>query len=151
MLENDLAPTSSPKTVYLKDYAAPDFLVPRINIDAQLGKEESLITATLELVRNPKSQNQSAALELDGEKVELISLVLDGKPLAEEDYFVSDQGLKIKHVGDRFSLEIKTKLQPHLNTELSGLYQSSGNFCTCLLYTSPSPRDGLLSRMPSSA
>ena len=25
------------------------------------------------------------------------------------------------------------------------------NFLTCLLYTSPSPRDGLLSRMPSSA
>ena len=25
------------------------------------------------------------------------------------------------------------------------------NFNTCLLYTSPSPRDGLLSRMPSSA
>ena len=24
-------------------------------------------------------------------------------------------------------------------------------FCFCLLYTSPSPRDGLLSRMPSSA
>ena len=26
-----------------------------------------------------------------------------------------------------------------------------GGSCTCLLYTSPSPRDGLLSRMPSSA
>ena len=26
-----------------------------------------------------------------------------------------------------------------------------GPACTCLLYTSPSPRDGLLSRMPSSA
>ena len=25
------------------------------------------------------------------------------------------------------------------------------NTCGCLLYTSPSPRDGLLSRMPSSA
>ena len=25
------------------------------------------------------------------------------------------------------------------------------NYGTCLLYTSPSPRDGLLSRMPSSA
>ena len=25
------------------------------------------------------------------------------------------------------------------------------NHCDCLLYTSPSPRDGLLSRMPSSA
>ena len=27
----------------------------------------------------------------------------------------------------------------------------SGSFLICLLYTSPSPRDGLLSRMPSSA
>ena len=27
----------------------------------------------------------------------------------------------------------------------------SGGVWTCLLYTSPSPRDGLLSRMPSSA
>ena len=26
-----------------------------------------------------------------------------------------------------------------------------GSYTTCLLYTSPSPRDGLLSRMPSSA
>ena len=27
----------------------------------------------------------------------------------------------------------------------------TGNYYNCLLYTSPSPRDGLLSRMPSSA
>ena len=31
------------------------------------------------------------------------------------------------------------------------LYTELGNLFTCLLYTSPSPRDGLLSRMPSSA
>jgi len=29
--------------------------------------------------------------------------------------------------------------------------RESGDLNTCLLYTSPSPRDGLLSRMPSSA
>ena len=29
--------------------------------------------------------------------------------------------------------------------------EGDGNSPTCLLYTSPSPRDGLLSRMPSSA
>ena len=29
--------------------------------------------------------------------------------------------------------------------------RAAGNSTTCLLYTSPSPRDGLLSRMPSSA
>ena len=40
------------------------------------------------------------------------------------------------------------------NTEIaieSGYPKSSAYHRTCLLYTSPSPRDGLLSRMPSSA
>ena len=38
---------------------------------------------------------------------------------------------------------------PRLSFEMTGIsYDSSRN---CLLYTSPSPRDGLLSRMPSSA
>ena len=31
------------------------------------------------------------------------------------------------------------------------LHQATGEIYGCLLYTSPSPRDGLLSRMPSSA
>ena len=31
------------------------------------------------------------------------------------------------------------------------VYRSDGSSISCLLYTSPSPRDGLLSRMPSSA
>ena len=35
------------------------------------------------------------------------------------------------------------------NVELSNLQRQT--IYTCLLYTSPSPRDGLLSRMPSSA
>ena len=35
------------------------------------------------------------------------------------------------------------------NTGLSKV--TPGQIVTCLLYTSPSPRDGLLSRMPSSA
>ena len=32
-----------------------------------------------------------------------------------------------------------------------GVYVFNGQSGDCLLYTSPSPRDGLLSRMPSSA
>ena len=34
---------------------------------------------------------------------------------------------------------------------IRGIYVSFTNYNICLLYTSPSPRDGLLSRMPSSA
>ena len=40
-------------------------------------------------------------------------------------------------------IEPRTHLKPDAGTD--------GHFNICLLYTSPSPRDGLLSRMPSSA
>ena len=35
--------------------------------------------------------------------------------------------------------------------KLTAHSEGNSHLCTCLLYTSPSPRDGLLSRMPSSA
>ena len=35
--------------------------------------------------------------------------------------------------------------------ELKNLPENNTGMISCLLYTSPSPRDGLLSRMPSSA
>ena len=38
-----------------------------------------------------------------------------------------------------------------LATVVTGLYWLAERLYFCLLYTSPSPRDGLLSRMPSSA
>ena len=37
------------------------------------------------------------------------------------------------------------------HTKIDILRDSVGEVVDCLLYTSPSPRDGLLSRMPSSA
>ena len=38
-----------------------------------------------------------------------------------------------------------------VNDEFLKWCKEAGNDLICLLYTSPSPRDGLLSRMPSSA
>ena len=38
-----------------------------------------------------------------------------------------------------------------LNSKIDVAIYATTGFLACLLYTSPSPRDGLLSRMPSSA
>ncbi|MBL4673259.1 MAG: aminopeptidase N [Arenicella sp.] len=127
MLETDLAPSINPTTVYLKDYQAPKFLVPTISLDAELGKELTTITATLRLERHGGGNEP---LVLDGEKVTLKSLKIDGILLDESQYTLSKEALTVVDVPDCFSLEIQTSLQPHLNTELSGLFQSSGNFCT---------------------
>ena len=42
-------------------------------------------------------------------------------------------------------------LPSHSHTQLGGGFNGGEGIEACLLYTSPSPRDGLLSRMPSSA
>ena len=64
---------------------------------------------------------------------------------------------------DRVTVEIKDEQERECVTEVrvddnkDGSYKVTyyprvqGTFKFCLLYTSPSPRDGLLSRMPSSA
>ena len=85
------------------------------------------MVALLEVTRNTPG---NGPLVLDGEKLELVSAALDGKQLEESDYDLDDTSLTIHEVPASFRLEVKTKLQPHLNTELTGLYRSSGNFCT---------------------
>ena len=48
-------------------------------------------------------------------------------------------------------LEIRSDARATTQIVFQYLREKSSNSLTCLLYTSPSPRDGLLSRMPSSA
>jgi len=45
----------------------------------------------------------------------------------------------------------KCAIEVHTDTYQNKVIKENPDFNTCLLYTSPSPRDGLLSRMPSSA
>ena len=52
-----------------------------------------------------------------------------------------------RHVFDNLTQQQKMKCFAALNPKFSEVWW----FYPCLLYTSPSPRDGLLSRMPSSA
>ena len=59
-------------------------------------------------------------------------------------------GLKI--VSDTSGVvEIQANGTKSNNISFTGRIVQTVNTQTCLLYTSPSPRDGLLSRMPSSA
>ena len=50
-----------------------------------------------------------------------------------------------------YNIFAKTKKLIKEGKEIIDLSLGQSDFKSCLLYTSPSPRDGLLSRMPSSA
>ena len=56
---------------------------------------------------------------------------LDGTAIPAENYVATPDGLTIAQVPNRpFTLEIETLVNPTANSQLSGLYRSSGTYCT---------------------
>lgn len=126
----DTTPDSHvPSTTRLSDYRSPDFRIERVDLDFELGEAVTRVVAHLSLERAAGAA-ADAPLALHGENLELESLRLDGRVMSGDDYHVDADGLSIARVPDRFELRITTRIRPQDNTELSGLYTSSGNFCT---------------------
>ena len=93
-----MAETSTPRNetheVRLEDYAPPPFLVDSIDLDFDFGDEECLVTSTLEVRRAPGTP-AGTALVLDGTALELVSLELEGRALAANEYGLEDDRLVI--------------------------------------------------------
>ncbi len=117
---------ASPQTIRLEDYRAPSFSIETVNLHFDLGEEHTTVTSVMTLAR----QRPDEALELNGDELELVSVTLDGHELAVGDYTLTPHLLTIPGLGERATLQIVTRIQPQHNTQLSGLYKSSGNFCT---------------------
>ncbi len=121
--------TDTAQPIRLKDYRPPDWLVETVSLDVSLHPTETKVRATLALKPNPAAA--AAPLVLDGDGLSLTALKLDGSVLPPESYLATPDGLTIPQVPNRaFTLEIETLVDPTANTQLSGLYRSSGTFCT---------------------
>lgn len=118
------------KIYYRKDYRKPNFIVDSIDLHFTLGEEFTLVKSTLAMRREKSVESANHPLELDGEHMELESVSLNNKKLSANEYKCDDESLVIHTVPDQFILEIITKIKPQENKALTGLYKSSGNFCT---------------------
>ena len=120
----------APKTIYLKDYTPPAFLISTIDLDVDIREDHALVRATLALARNPKAADAHAPLVLDGEEIELVSVALDGWTLAPGEYALAEESFCIAKVPERFTLETVSRIHPSRNTRLEGLYASTNGFFT---------------------
>jgi len=119
-----------PKTIYLKDYQPPEYLIDTVELYFWLGEEETRVSSTLCCRKNPAGSKQELLpLVLDGE-AELVSVSLDGRILGSGEYSASEGLLTVHTVPEDFEIKVETRLEPEKNTSLEGLYRSSGNFCT---------------------
>ena len=115
----------SDTTVYLKNYEAPLFAVDKVDLEFDLFEDQALVRNHMQLSRLHKGD-----LYLYGDDLELVSIELDNKPLAKDDYRLESSDLVILNCPDKFTLTIVTRIHPEKNTKLSGLYRSSNIFCT---------------------
>ncbi|TWJ19774.1 aminopeptidase N [Geobacter argillaceus] len=121
---------STHPTIHRTDYTSPNYLVDTVDLRFELGEETTLVTARLAMRANHNPTAGPGPLVLDGRRLVLKSLSLDGSPLLPDRYLLTADGLTVPVVADAFTLEIVTELRPQENTFLEGLYRSAGMFCT---------------------
>ncbi len=123
-------PDNAPKTIRLDEYRVPEFLIDTVDLTFDLFEDGATVTSKLAIRRNPQSDGDGAPLVLDGQHLELVSATLNGEELGGNRYTVDADSLTLPDVPDAFTLDIVTRIEPHKNTALEGLYTSGGNFCT---------------------
>lgn len=120
---------TQPITHYRKDYQQPHFWIDQIDLTFELDEDNTLVHSLLTINRRVDAP-KNAPLILNGEAIQLKSISLNNKALLESNYQLDVNTLKLPNVPDHFTLQTTVRLQPKLNTALSGLYISSNNFCT---------------------
>ncbi|TWA74219.1 aminopeptidase N [Azospirillum brasilense] len=121
----------TPKAIRLQDYRPPAHLIDTVDLFFDLGEDVTTVRAQLGLRRNPARDDAATQpLTLDGQRLELVSVALNGRPLGDAEYTVTPDHLTVHSVPETFTLETVVRIKPQENTALEGLYKSSGNFCT---------------------
>ena len=116
-----------PQPIYREDYEPSTHLIKTTELDFNLGDDETIVESKIVFYKNPLVARSVDELFLNGESLELLSIKVDG---LTANYELKDDGLFLLNPPDKFVLEVKVKIHPESKTDLNGLYQSSGNFCT---------------------
>ena len=128
LTDAEVAPEAPPSPTHTairrEDYRPPDWLVPELFLDFDLGIETTRVRARLEVVRNGEHDRP---LRLDGDELELVAVRVNGD---QADHRIEGEQLVIDIGGNRASVETEVVIHPAANTKLMGLYASGGMLCT---------------------
>ncbi|MDR2165149.1 MAG: aminopeptidase N [Zoogloeaceae bacterium] len=123
----------TPRTIYLKDYAPPPYLVETVvlHMDFQKEGDETVAFVSAETVfrQNPAHAGERGVLVLDGEELETLLFQVDGRDAA----FEEGSGTRtLRGLPEWFVLKTRVRIHPDRNTRLTGLYRSrNGYFTQC--------------------
>ncbi|PVX29863.1 aminopeptidase N [Sphingomonas pokkalii] len=116
---------AAPQAIRREDYRQPDWLVPDIALDFDLDPAATRVRATLQVTRNG---THDRPLVLNGDGLVAVSVKTDGGDA--QGWRIEGQDLVIPLPGDAHVIETEVVIAPERNTQLQGLYASSGMLCT---------------------
>jgi len=116
---------------FLADYRPADFTINTVNLTIYLDDTCSKVVSELTIERQG---DEKEALQLNGEHLTLVSIIIDNQALSTDQYQLSDTLLTIEPTSlpakSNFTLTITTEINPQENTALEGLFKSGDAFCT---------------------
>jgi aminopeptidase N len=124
MTDAQNAAAAPPAPVLREEYRPPDWLVPEISLEFELGAERTIVRSRLQVVRNGPA---GASLRLDAEGLSVLALHVGGEPV---DHGRDGDVLVVEIRGEEAIVETVVEIAPRANTQLMGLYESGGILCT---------------------
>ena len=115
---------------FARDYRPSSFLITAVDLEFTLNPKETLVRSRLSITKNPLVRAEKEPLKLDGVDLELVEIKFNQQLLSPQHYKITPTHLIIEDAPENFTLEILVKICPEKNLSCSGLYLSSGNFCT---------------------
>ena len=113
--------------IRLADYRPHPYIIDAVSLDFALVPQATIVKAVSKVRRRA---SDPAPMTLDGARLRLLRVAIDGVTLSEDAYRVDAESLTIHAPPEAFTLEIDTEIDPAGNAALEGLYMSGGRFCT---------------------
>jgi aminopeptidase N len=109
--------------VFRENYRPFAWILDQVKLRFEIGDESTRVMSELQVSRNP-SASPSDDIELDGQQMSLMSVLMDGRVLVPGDYSLTADKLVIHNAPDSCALAIEVLIKPQENTALDGLYPS---------------------------
>ncbi|NKB97663.1 MAG: aminopeptidase N [Pseudomonadales bacterium] len=127
MSEDLTSKQTNPKEIRLTDYRSPEYTTETVDLTFDIKDGNTEVRSKLHVKRCLDGVSE---LLLNGQDLELLSVVVDGRALSGNEYTVDSETLLIPELGAEHDIEIVTVIKPEENTALEGLYKSSQMYCT---------------------
>jgi len=115
--------------IFLADYRVPRWLVDAIDLSFDLDEERTRVASKLRVRRNPAATDDRSPLVLFGRDLRLLSLSLDGRVLAPEEYALAQDALTLE-APDACEVTVETEICPKGNASGLGMFVAGGVIAT---------------------